>query len=40
VSVAVPQKLSDTAREAVEALRKEESGHDPRADLFARARQR
>ena len=39
VSVAVPQRLSDKAREAVEVLRAEESDADPRADLFARARQ-
>ena len=39
VSVAVPQRLSDKAREAVEVLRAEEAGTDPRADVFARARQ-
>jgi molecular chaperone DnaJ len=39
VSVAVPQRLSDKAREAVELLRAEESDADPRADLFARAGQ-
>jgi molecular chaperone DnaJ len=39
VSVAVPQRLSDKAREAVEVLRAEEGDADPRADLFARARQ-
>jgi molecular chaperone DnaJ len=39
VSVAVPQRLSDKAREAVEVLRAEESDADPRADVFARARQ-
>jgi molecular chaperone DnaJ len=39
VSVAIPQKLSDKAREAVEVLRTEEAGADPRADVFARARQ-
>ncbi len=38
IVVVVPQRLSDTAREAVEALRAEENGHDPRAELFARAR--
>jgi molecular chaperone DnaJ len=38
VSVAVPQRLSDKAREAVEVLRAEEAGVDPRADVFARAR--
>jgi molecular chaperone DnaJ len=39
VSVAIPQRLSDTAREAVEVLRAEEADADPRADVFARARQ-
>jgi molecular chaperone DnaJ len=39
VSVAIPQRLSDKAREAVEVLRAEEADADPRADLFARARQ-
>jgi molecular chaperone DnaJ len=39
VTVAIPQRLSDTAREAVEVLRAEEAGADPRADVFARARQ-
>ena len=39
VSVAVPQRLSDKAREAVEVLRAEEADVDPRADVFARARQ-
>ncbi len=39
VSVAVPQRLSDKAREAVEVLRAEEGDADPRADVFARARQ-
>jgi len=39
VSVAVPQRLSDKAREAVEVLRAEESDADPRADLYAKARQ-
>ncbi|WP_122263526.1 DnaJ C-terminal domain-containing protein [Ornithinimicrobium cerasi] len=33
VQVVVPQKLSDKAREAVEVLRAEEAGADPRADL-------
>ena len=37
VSVVVPQRLTDTAREAVEALRAEESGVDPRAWLFEQA---
>jgi molecular chaperone DnaJ len=39
VSVAIPQRLSDKAREAVEVLRTEEGDADPRADLFAKARQ-
>ena len=39
VSVAVPQRLSDKAREAVEVLHAEEADEDPRADVFARARQ-
>jgi molecular chaperone DnaJ len=39
VTVAIPQRLSDKAREAVEVLRAEEAGVDPRADVFARARQ-
>ena len=39
VSVAVPHRLSDKAREAVEVLRAEEADDDPRADVFARARQ-
>jgi molecular chaperone DnaJ len=39
VSVAVPQRLSDKAREAVEVLRAEQADTDPRADVFARARQ-
>jgi molecular chaperone DnaJ len=39
VSVAIPQRLSDKAREAVELLRAEEADADPRADVFARARQ-
>jgi molecular chaperone DnaJ len=34
VNVVVPQRLSDTAREAVEVLRGEDDGHDPRADLY------
>ncbi|GAA5164638.1 DnaJ C-terminal domain-containing protein [Ornithinimicrobium tianjinense] len=38
VQVVVPQKLSDKAREAVEALQAEDEGHDPRADLMRRAR--
>ena len=39
VTVAIPQKLSSKAREAVEVLRAEEADADPRADVFARARQ-
>ena len=39
VSVAVPQRLSDRAREAVEVLRAEQADTDPRADVFTRARQ-
>ena len=39
VSVAIPQRLSDKAREAVEVLRAEEGDADPRADVFAKARQ-
>ena len=39
VSVTVPQRLSDKAREALEVLRAEQEGTDPRADVFARARQ-
>ena len=39
VSVTVPQRLSDKAREALEVLRAEQAGTDPRADVFARARQ-
>ena len=39
VTVAVPQRLTDKAREAVEVLRAEEADTDPRADLFARSRQ-
>jgi len=39
VSVAIPQRLSDKAREAVEVLRAEEADADPRADVFAKARQ-
>jgi molecular chaperone DnaJ len=38
VTVVVPHRLSDKARKAVETLREEEAGVDPRADLFARAR--
>ncbi|CCH79583.1 Chaperone protein dnaJ 1 [Nostocoides japonicum T1-X7] len=37
VNVVVPQRLSGEAREAVEALRKQEGDYDPRAELFAKA---
>ena len=37
VVVVVPQRLSDEAREAVETLRSQDEGHDPRAELFANA---
>ncbi|GAA1173634.1 DnaJ C-terminal domain-containing protein [Ornithinimicrobium humiphilum] len=37
VQVVVPQRLSDAARQAVETLREEEAGFDPRADLVRRA---
>jgi molecular chaperone DnaJ len=39
VTVVVPQRLSDSAREALETLRADEDGADPRADLFARAKE-
>lgn len=39
VNVVVPQRLTDEARQAVEALQAQEQGEDPRAELFARARQ-
>jgi molecular chaperone DnaJ len=39
VEVAVPQRLSDEAREAVEAFRAATDGEDPRADLIARAKE-
>jgi molecular chaperone DnaJ len=38
VQVVVPQRLTDEAREAVEKMAAAEDGHDPRADLFQRAR--
>jgi molecular chaperone DnaJ len=38
VAVVVPQRLSDAARDAVEVLRAEDDGQDPRAELFDRAR--
>ena len=37
VQIVVPQRLSDAAKEALEALRSDESGYDPRAEVFARA---
>ena len=37
VNVVVPQRLTDTAREAVEVLREQEAGVDPRAGLFEQA---
>ncbi|MEO7071140.1 MAG: DnaJ C-terminal domain-containing protein [Nostocoides sp.] len=37
VSIIVPQRLSDEAKAAVEALRAQEDGIDPRAELFERA---
>lgn len=36
VSVVVPQRLTDEAREAVEVLAAQDEGLDPRAELFAR----
>lgn len=38
VQVVVPQRLTDEAREAIEAMRASEDGHDPRAELFEKAR--
>jgi molecular chaperone DnaJ len=38
VTVVVPQRLTDEAREAVELLRVQDDGHDPRAELFEKAR--
>ena len=37
VNVVVPQRLSDEAQAAIEALKAQEDGEDPRAELFARA---
>ena len=37
VQVVVPQRLSEEAKAAVEALREQEAGVDPRAELFAEA---
>lgn len=39
IDVAVPQKLDSDAREALEQYAKATMGHDPRADLYAMARQ-
>jgi molecular chaperone DnaJ len=38
VTVIVPQRLSEEARAAVETLRAQDAGHDPRAELFENAR--
>ncbi len=38
VQVVVPQRLTDEAREAIETMAAAEDGHDPRAELFQRAR--
>jgi len=38
VSVVVPQRLSDEAKAAVETLRAQDDGQDPRAELFQNAR--
>ncbi len=38
VAVTVPQRLTDEARAAVEALKNQEAGIDPREDLFRKAR--
>jgi molecular chaperone DnaJ len=38
VNVVVPQKLSDEAKAAVEVLRSQDGAHDPRAELFEKAR--
>ncbi len=37
VAIVVPQRLSDAAKAAIEALRADEQDFDPRAELFARA---
>jgi molecular chaperone DnaJ len=39
VSVQVPQKLTGTAREALDQFREATAGEDPREDLLRRARQ-
>jgi molecular chaperone DnaJ len=38
VQVVVPQRLTEPAREALEKMQADEAGHDPRAELFERAR--
>ena len=38
VQVVVPQRLTDEARTAIETMAAAEDGHDPRAELFQRAR--
>ncbi len=38
VTVVVPQRLTDEAKTALEALRAQEKDQDPRADLFSRAK--
>jgi molecular chaperone DnaJ len=38
VNVIVPQRLSDEAKSAVETLKAQDEGHDPRAELFENAR--
>jgi molecular chaperone DnaJ len=38
VQIVVPQRLTDAAREALEAMQADEAGQDPRAELFERAR--
>jgi molecular chaperone DnaJ len=38
VNVVVPQRLSSEAKAAVETLRDQDAGQDPRAELFANAR--
>ncbi len=38
LQVVVPQRLTDEAREAIEKMASAEEGHDPRGELFAKAR--
>jgi molecular chaperone DnaJ len=38
VSVVVPQRLTDEAQAAVEVLKAQDAGHDPRAELFIAAK--